>query len=408
MKAIVVIAIMTILGATTGLLVTRTEFSGVKERFVANNGSNHYEERIGAVAQGVGVTLEPTAGAKVVVVNGEIHRFGVMEKNGKMQHAFLVKNEGTVPLRLESGGTSCPACTVSELPKNVLQPGETMPVTVQFTGNMPDYEYRKEAYIKTSDPNRRVLMLVVQGQVLQTLRVQPEDISIESVPASEGATRRFYLLVTKDRPVEILSHEFVLADNAEFFDVQYRPATKEELSKHQTAFHGYVADLTIKPGLPLGGMQQTLRFKTNWEEISEVNVPIQGTVTSDISLLGSKSFEEKNSLLKIGIVKQGTETKVTVPLVVRGPLRNDVQFKVARVEPEGSLVVSIGEPKVVGEGAVVMRTLTVTVPADSPPVSRFGGVDLSDYGKIVLETTHPDAKELRLLVRFAVQAKTSE
>lgn len=405
MKAVLLVAIVTGLGIGAGFFATQMEFAGVKELFLPNNGSNQYEERIGAVAKDVGVTLSATEGAKVVVLNGEVHRFGVMEKNGKMKHDFIVKNEGTVPLRLESGGTSCPACTVSELPKNVLAPGETMAITVQFTGAMPDYDYRKEAYIKTSDPSRRVLLLVVQGQVLQTLRVQPEDISIESVPASEGVNRRFYLLVTKDRPVEILKHEFVLADNAEFFNVEFRPATKEELAKFQTAFYGFVGDLTIKPGLPLGGMQQTLRIKTNWEEIGDLDVPIQGTVTSDISLLGSKNFEERSNLLKIGVVKQGTEAKVTVPLVVRGPLRNEVQFKVKSIEPEGTLLVSISDPKNVGEGAVVMRTLTVTVPADCPPVSRFGGIDRSDYGKIVLETTHPDAKEVRLLVRFAVQAK---
>lgn len=405
MRIWIITGFFAVAGAVGGAWGTRAEFKGVAERFVANNGENHYEERIGAIAEEMSQTLTPTDGAKLVVVNGEVHKFGVMEHNSKLSHEFLVKNEGTSPLRIESGGTSCPACTVSELPKNVIEPGETVPIKVEWKSTTPDFDYRKEAYIKTSDPKRRVLLLVVQGQVLQSLRVQPEDVTIDNIPASEGATRRFYVVVTKERPLNIKGYEFKLGDNAEYFDVKYRPATVEELRQHQAAKLGYAVDLTVKPGLPLGAVRQTLKIFTDWPEMDEVSVTIQGTVTSDISLLGGKNFEPKNNLVKIGVVKQGTEAKVTIPLLVRGPLRNEVQFKVGEIDPPGTLKVDIGEPKSINEGAVVMRVVTITVPADCPPVSRFGGVDLSDYGKIVLETTHPDAKQVQMIVRFAVQNK---
>jgi hypothetical protein len=64
--------------------------------------------------------------------------------------------------------------------------------------------------------------------------------------------------------------------------------------------------------------------------------------------------------------------------------------------------VELGEPMPINNGLVYMHPLTVSVPSGSRPIARMG-FDREDYGRIVIETTHPDTPLLPLRVRFAVK-----
>jgi hypothetical protein len=50
-----------------------------------------------------------------------------------------------------------------------------------------------------------------------------------------------------------------------------------------------------------------------------------------------------------------------------------------------------------------MVPLTIEIPAGAAPVNRMGGTNRTDYGQVVVATTHPDAPKLQVLVRFAVE-----
>src|SRR5688500_8060497 len=71
-------------------------------------------------------------GPRVAVVNGEMHDFGKMDRNAKESHAFIIRNEGDAPLKLEKGETTC-KCTVSDLKGNSLAPGEETEVLLEWT-----------------------------------------------------------------------------------------------------------------------------------------------------------------------------------------------------------------------------------------------------------------------------------
>ena len=50
----------------------------------------------------------------VAVVPETTHDFGVMMHRSKGSHTFVVKNEGTVPLKLATGHTTC-QCTIGKI-----------------------------------------------------------------------------------------------------------------------------------------------------------------------------------------------------------------------------------------------------------------------------------------------------
>ena len=156
----------------------------------------------------------------------------------------------------------------------------------------------------------------------------------------------------------------------------------------------------VKPGMPLGTFLQTIHLRTNLPEGVPLEFTVSGVVVSDVSLLGG-NYSASRRLLSLGTVQRSTGTKSMMRAVIKGPYHNDVKLTLKSVEPENGLHVTIGDPSPLGEGAT-MFPISVEIPPGTEPMNRLGGDKQGDYGKILIETTHPDAKLLRVMVRFAV------
>jgi hypothetical protein len=87
--------------------------------------------------------------------------------------------------------------------------------------------------------------------------------------------------------------------------------------------------------------------------------------------------------------------------MVKGPHREETKVTVASVEPATVLQVKLGEPQPLGKG-VIKYALTIEIPPGTPAIDRFGG-EQGELGKVILHTTHPVAKEVRLFLQFAIE-----
>ena len=288
------------------------------------------------------------------------------------------------------------------MPKSELAPGEEMPITVTWNAIAPDLDFRKEAYIQTSDPDRPLVVLVVKGKVLEAILFQPSELTLSSVTTTNSVVTEARLLCNLPGKLNVLSHEWSNPDLANFFEVEIEPLTESEIARYRTK-SGYALKVTVKKGLPLGSLSQILRIKTDWPGMEEMELPIQGTVVSEVSILSAKNFDAKKNVLTIGLVKSEKGAKVMLPVLIKGPLREQVEVSVGSFVPETSFKVTLGEPKSINDGLVRMVPLHIEIPPGSPQVSLLGGSDQADFGKIILHTTHPEAKELRIWVRFAVE-----
>ena len=130
-----------------------------------------------------------------------------------------------------------------------------------------------------------------------------------------------------------------------------------------------------------------------------VDVPVQGMVDSDISVVGA-NWNADHARLSLGIVKASEGAAHTLMLLVRGKHREDVSFRVAKVEPDW-LQVKLGDRSDLNSGAVSQTPLVIEVPKNAPLGSHRGN-DQGKYAEILLDTTHPDVKQVRLYIRFSV------
>ena len=429
MRTLLLLSICTCVGVSIGGVRAWREFADARESFEAGVGDNIREIVMSSAAKAEGKSLPPEEGVKVVVTNGETLDFGSIGRGASGEHQFLFKNEGTKTLKIESGGTSCSACTVSDLPKKTIEPGETLPITVRYKPSTPDPEFRKEAYILTNDPKRPTVVLVVMGRVVEPVRLDPPTLTLGNITSTSELLLEAKLISNLGSDFAVTGFELTNKELSKQFEVSLEPVDAND-AKAATGAEGaegaagakppdgtsgtsgaqassakktYLIRVKVKPGLPLGSLLQSVRILTTDMANAAMELPIRGQVVSDVSILSGRNFDSQTNTLTLGIVPQAKGAKATLPLLIKGPLRDTIEVSIERTDPEKTIVATLGTPKSINEGAVRMVPLTIEIPAGAAPVNRMGGTNRTDYGQVVVATTHPDAPKLQVLVRFAVE-----
>ena len=332
-----------------------------------------------------------------VVVESEEFAFGRVAVGTTVKHSFHLANDGAGPLVLESGGTSCSRCTLSSVPERPIPPGGGADVEVQYHAHTgTEGEFRQTAVVKTNDPERPEVDLVVSGKVTVPVSVNPPDIVFSHLGINETRSATIKILAHLDADFKIESFELSDRDTAPYYDIAIEPLSAAELEAGE-AKSGCQLKVTIRPGMPLGPVRQFLTLHTNLPDQREMVISIEGSVESEVSVAGP-NFNREEALLTLPVVggRKGIERKLLV--LVRGEHRHEI--KVSLVECTPPLVASLGEPADLASGAVVQIPLIIKIPPGTPPVDHT-----QDYGKIVLETNHPEAEKIIVRVSFAVQDK---
>jgi hypothetical protein len=340
-------------------------------------------------------------GPKVEAVDGTAFDFGSGQRNSKGNHTFVVRNIGDEPLTLTKGSSSC-KCTLSELKQGKILPGESTEISLEWHLTTEGEQFRQTAEIYTNDPRQPTLLLVAQGTVIDWVKLEPRELVLSDISGSEGTQVGFSLYGYEVDSMSVVEHRFEHPETAGFFDLSFAEHDPSSLDMKPAPSVLLRATLTVKPGLPLGPLNQTIHLKTDIEQAPELELPISGSVVGDISVVGTGLFRQQVNLLTLGQIDGEKGIETTLRILVKGPHRHDVHLKIKEVEPSDVLAVQLGESVPINNGAVYMHPLTVSIPKGSRPVTRMG-YDREDYGRIVIETTHPDTPLLRLGVRFAVK-----
>jgi hypothetical protein len=329
--------------------------------------------------------------------------FGQMERGAKLSHPFAIRNEGTAPLKLTKGRTSC-TCTLSGLDKEEIRPGEEATVTLEWIADTDQPTFRQSATIHTNDPGRPELEFEITGKVVQQIRLEPSELRISKI-AGETKSYRVRVTSVNFEDLQILGSSFEDPRTASCFEVAARPLTAEELMLPDASglqpVGGSLVTVTAKPGLPLGPIRQRIRLTTNIAEKSELELPIFGTIDGDISVAGGLQWNRDDMVLSLGVLPANTIARHELKLLVRGPEAGKVEFRVAKVTPD-VVAVKLGESKSLSDGRVQQVPLVIEIPRGLPTMS-FMGKNHGGFGEVVLATTHPEIPELHLKLKFAIE-----
>ena len=131
-------------------------------------------------------------------------------------------------------------------------------------------------------------------------------------------------------------------------------------------------------------------------------IPVNGTVVGDIAVLGPKHFDSQQNRLTFGRVRRSEGAKVTLQVLVKGPHKSETTLGSIKVDPPDVLRAVIGPSKETRKGGPLLFPLTLEIAPNSRSVNHLDG-DQADPVRVVIETTHPHAKRIQLLVEFVVE-----
>jgi len=344
----------------------------------------------------------PSGPSPIVEVPETQFAFGTVGVDAKGSHEFLIRNMGDAPLELTRGATSC-TCTVSDFEQaeggsnhaKVVPPGGTTKLKVEWRGKGDGGPFRQQASVSTNDPRRPQIVFVVEGTVIPISRAVPKTITLSKLSAgtSEQATVRVFTFGREPPMVDSLT-----LDNektAQFYSLASAPLEPTEFAAETGATGGFEISVDIRPGLPIGPLRQTIKAVFRLPEEVTIEIPVEGSVSGDLALVG-QAWDSSRESLMLGTVSSRTGSQTNLFLTAKGPHRAEVKPVVRNVVPD-FLEVVVGEGRPVGNGNVIRIPLSITIPPGSGTANHICSPQ-APAGRIVLDTGHPDSPTLTIPV----------
>ena len=370
-------------------------------------------------------TDKADSGAKVSLLTPPVYDFGMMKPGDEGEHVFRIENAGTENLLLRLGATTC-KCTLGDLERESLGPGESTEVTLSWTvKESGEPVFTQSAQILTNDPAKVAISLEITGRVVSDVDMVPATWSF-----GEGGT---------GEPLEITGKIYNFMDekiapgDPSFSSDELTKLSKikvEEFTPTQdadgirgTAIQGFKVTVQVEPGMRQGAVSQNfqLPFKRldgdgNLIPLTEeatamggevILVRTEGKIVGLLGMIGSPSrlsgAEGGGYLYKFGRLGKDDSLKGKAFVVLRGDQRADTKLRVAdRVVPEGVIKATLGEPN--DRGTMTLYPIEIELIRGKDPVERLGTTK-DDYGSIWIESDNLKITPMRIAIKFAVDAE---
>ena len=244
------------------------------------------------------------AGPKLVVEQSQ-YDFGKIETNTTGRHEFVLANRGDRPLVLSRSKNSCGCCTCvcdARLPdQGQIPPGKSAKVTLEWSIKQYLGNFRQSENLATNDPDRPEVTLEVSGRITPAVRVVPAQLVFSRVPAGQPAVGEVCLYGYRSEALKILGRELSDPAKAESFKITCQTLPADQVAAEADARSGCLLRVEVKPSLAAGPFRQQILLKTNVDSAAEVEIPVEGTVGSEIAVAGF-GWDEQTGVLTLGTI----------------------------------------------------------------------------------------------------------
>ena len=210
--------------------------------------------------------------------------FGESFELKEYTYAFIVRNRGTADLVIEEVKPGC-GCTAAKFDR-VITPGKEGKIELVIDGSKVAGTFSKSTEVKTNDPDRPQVTLVMSGKEIPLVKVVPEGT--------------VYL---HGRPGEAVEKEFTIASNEKDLDFQVTKLTSNMDDKVKYSYAKgtkpgeYVVKVSKDPKLPIMSTYGSLIVHTNSKKSPETVLQVH--------IMTKSSIMVSPSVLNYGKVKFG-------------------------------------------------------------------------------------------------------
>lgn len=195
--------------------------------------------------------------------------YGYLPKGVSVSHIYTIKNEGDDTLRITNVRPSC-GCTSAPLSKNVLAPGESVDLKVNFNSQNFLGQVTKTVHIQSNDQSAPYSTISFSAKIAQASPLVswvPGEVVYDSLPQGRNDTRKVLITSNDTENLKITPVELP----KEFVNVELK---KQGLKPKQT---GEVI-FRLKKDVPVGAFAECATFEMTGTQTSRFTIPIRGKI----------------------------------------------------------------------------------------------------------------------------------
>ncbi len=283
--------------------------------------------------------LATGATAQVLTLDKQQIDFGVMKQMEDREDAVIVTNTGTMPLIISGVEADC-GCTIPEVVKDTLAPGESTMIKLLFNSKKFAGNIIKMVHVSSNDPRNPVTSIMIKADVHTPIIIDPptQRLGFSKMKRGETPSREMTFTGTGTEPLEIKGTK----TRKDLFEVEVR---NNENGNPLLS----VLKITVRADFPAGRQMDKIRLTTNNEEMPYIDV--------DMACWAVNILEVQPPNLNFRYKKDFKRRVIITPFV------QDVAYKITKVEtdlPEITATVGInkgsGIAKVLLTGTPIAKT----------------------------------------------------
>ena len=128
--------------------------------------------------------------------------FGKVLQGEQVRHAFEFANAGEDPLVIDRVRSSC-GCTAALVSDKHLAPGATGRIQANFDSARFRGFVSKTIYLYSNDPVKPLVQLIIKGEVLELVAVQPEQVNFGTVTGDQTLVSKVVLRNQGEKPLTL-------------------------------------------------------------------------------------------------------------------------------------------------------------------------------------------------------------
>lgn len=271
------------------------------------------------------------------------------------------RNAGTSTLMIPSVNTTC-GCTVTELPKNEFDPGESVELTVTFdpAGKTPG-KHEQTVTFRTNDRANPMVAVKVRANVRPLVAIEPMQVNLGS--ASKHTRKETLISLTGLKSDFEAFHATLVGEGAKYFDVEILGTDSIERDGEMVSRSDIL--LTLRDDAPPGRAQAMAVIRTNESQRKLMTVPVialvEGDVVTNPTRMSLGNISVGRSLEEVIEIRHGRNEPFTVKGVELRPLQPanmtamPIEFA---IEPIDSQAAEAGKPVDAYRLRLVMPSMT--------------------------------------------------
>ncbi len=332
---------------------------------------------------------------KAVIVGGTEYDFGIMEQGQESEHVFTIRNDGDAPLQLAAnykGANTC-ECTVGKLERNLIEPGQTVHVTVSWGVKKPAIAFAHSARIRTNDPDMVTIPFLIKGIIGRRAVINPTDnwsvgqlepddiVRVDLTIHTEIADSFKLLKIENPSGLLVTSSQAMTGKDLAALAADGRAAPDDTDKIDQVIAQlkandsrplpraGYKITATVDAAkFPAGPFVETLTLHTDLADNHTIDFRLRGSRSGSIEFMAAQGSEWVSTklLLKLGSFSAAKGKSLKIPMLIKN-VEGDGKIQVTSTKPKFLQVAIQRDPNFPAK-TNRRYLMTLTVPPGQPPV----------------------------------------